>query len=60
MQAANKGGDLKVIGSGARSPNFFLMAGAGLASSNVDEGYPAVTQDFKGSLERARHVPSRL
>lgn len=36
------------------------MAGAGLASHNVDEGYPAVMQDFKGRLERARHVASRL
>ncbi|QFZ86209.1 PhnD/SsuA/transferrin family substrate-binding protein [Variovorax paradoxus] len=48
VQAANKGADLKVIGSGARSPNFFLMAGAGLASPNADKGYPAVMQDFKG------------
>jgi NitT/TauT family transport system substrate-binding protein len=48
LQAVNKGADLKAIGSGARAPNFFLMAGAGLPTPNAAKGYPAVMQDFKG------------
>ncbi|AMO23685.1 hypothetical protein GCM10027034_37220 [Ramlibacter solisilvae] len=48
LQAVNKGADLKVLGSGARDPVFFLMAGAGLDTPNAAKGYPAVMQDFKG------------
>jgi NitT/TauT family transport system substrate-binding protein len=48
IQAANKGADLKIIGSGAREPVFFLMAGASVELPNAAKGYPAVMQDFKG------------
>ena len=48
IQAVNKGADLKVLGSGAREPVFFLMASAGLETPNASKGYPAVMQDFKG------------
>jgi NitT/TauT family transport system substrate-binding protein len=48
IQAVGKGADLKVVGSGAREPVFFLMAGAGLETPNSAKGYPAVMQDFKG------------
>ncbi len=48
VQAVNKGAELKVLGSGAREPVFFLMAAEGLATPNADKGYPAVMQDFKG------------
>lgn len=48
VQAVNKGAELKVIGSGAREPVFFLMAGTGLETPNAAKGYPAVMQDFKG------------
>ena len=48
LQAINKGADLKVIGSGAREPTFFLMASAALETPNATKGYPAVMQDFKG------------
>ena len=48
VQAVNKGADLRVVGSGARAPTFFLMAGADLATPNESKGYPAVMQDFKG------------
>lgn len=48
IQAVNKGAELKVLGSGAREPVFFLMAGAGLETPNAAKGYPAVMQDFKG------------
>ena len=48
IQATNKGADLKIIGSGARDPVFFLMAAAGLNLPNLSKGYPAVMQDFKG------------
>jgi len=48
VQAINKGADLKVIGSGAIVPPFFLMAGAHMQTPNAAKGYPAVMQDFKG------------
>jgi NitT/TauT family transport system substrate-binding protein len=48
IQAVNKGADLKVIGSGAREPAFFLMAATGLEMPNAAKGYPAIMQDFKG------------
>ena len=48
VQAVNKGADLRVVGSGARAPTFFLMAGAELATPNESRGYPGVMQDFKG------------
>lgn len=48
IQAVNKGADLKVLGSAAREPVFFLMASAGLETPNAAKGYPAVMQDFKG------------
>lgn len=48
IQAVNKGADVKVLGSGAREPVFFLMAAAGLETPNAAKGYPAVMQDFKG------------
>lgn len=48
VQAVNKGAAVKVIGSGAREPTFFLMAGAGLDTPNAAKGYPAIMQDFKG------------
>ena len=48
IQLVNKGGDLKVIGSGARNPVFFLMAGTDMSLPNLSRGYPAVMQDFKG------------
>lgn len=47
VQAVNKGAQVKTIGSGARSPVFFLMAGA-METPNAAKGYPAVMQDFKG------------
>jgi NitT/TauT family transport system substrate-binding protein len=48
IQAVNKGADVKVLGSGAREPVFFLMAASGLNTPNAAKGYPAVMQDFKG------------
>lgn len=48
LQAVGKGADLKVIGSGARSPTFFLMASAHLPTPRAAQGYPALMQDFKG------------
>jgi NitT/TauT family transport system substrate-binding protein len=48
IQAVNKGAELRVIGNGARNPNFFLMAATGLDTPNADKGYPAVMQDFRG------------
>lgn len=48
LQAVNKGADLRIVGSGAREPVFFLMAAAGLETPNAAKGYPAVMQDFKG------------
>ncbi|WP_343740800.1 ABC transporter substrate-binding protein [Delftia tsuruhatensis] len=48
LQAVNKGADLKVIGSGASAPTFFLMASAALPMAHAAQGYPAVMQDFKG------------
>ena len=48
LQAVGKGADLKVIGSGARSPTFFLMASAHLPTPHAAQGYPALMQDFKG------------
>lgn len=48
LQAVNKGAGLKVLGSGAQSPVFFLMASAALETPNAAKGYPAVMQDFKG------------
>lgn len=48
VQAMGKGADLKVLGSGATRPVFYLMAAAGLATPNEAKGYPAVMHDFKG------------
>lgn len=48
LQAVNKGADLKVIGSGASAPTFFLMASSALPMAHAGQGYPAVMQDFKG------------
>jgi NitT/TauT family transport system substrate-binding protein len=48
IQAVNKGADVKVLGSGAREPVFFLMAGAQLDTPSAGKGYPAIMQDFKG------------
>ena len=48
IQAMNKGADLRVLGSGASKPIFFLMASAGLETPNQSKGYPAVMHDFKG------------
>lgn len=48
IQAANKGAELRIVGSGAREPIFFLMAGAGMETPNAAKGYPAVMQDFRG------------
>jgi NitT/TauT family transport system substrate-binding protein len=48
VQAANKGADIKAIGSGAIAPIFFLMAGAALETPQAAKGYPAVMHDFKG------------
>lgn len=48
IQIANKGADLKILGSGAREPVFFLMAAAGMSLPNLAKGYPAVMHDFKG------------
>jgi NitT/TauT family transport system substrate-binding protein len=48
LQAVNKGADIKMLGTGARRPIFFLMAATGLATPNAAKGYPAVMQDFKG------------
>ena len=48
IQAANKGADLKVIGSGSREPVFFLMAAAGLSLPSKSKGYPAIMHDLKG------------
>ena len=48
VQAVNKGADLRVVGSGARAPTFFLMAASGLETPNASKGYPAVMHDFKG------------
>jgi len=48
IQAVNKGADVKVLGSGAREPVFFLMAGAQLDTPSAAKGYPAIMQDFKG------------
>ena len=48
LQAVNKGAAIKAIGSGARGPTFFLMAGSSLETPNAAKGYPAVMQDFKG------------
>lgn len=48
VQAINKGADVRVIGSGARAPIFFLMAAAALDTPNASKGYPAVMHDFKG------------
>lgn len=48
IQAVSKGADVRVLGSGAREPVFFLMAGMGLATPNAAKGYPAVMQDFRG------------
>ncbi|MDM0043324.1 ABC transporter substrate-binding protein [Variovorax dokdonensis] len=48
VQAANKGADIRAIGSGAVAPIFFLMAGAGMETPSEAKGYPAVMQDFKG------------
>ena len=48
VQAVNKGAAVKAIGSGARGPTVFLMAGAGWDTPNAAKGYPAVMQDFKG------------
>ena len=48
IQLANKGADIKVIGSGARSPVYFLIAASGMDLPNKAKGYPALMQDFKG------------
>ncbi|MEY4751957.1 MAG: hypothetical protein RIQ60_4171 [Pseudomonadota bacterium] len=48
IQAMGKGADLKVLGSGATKPIFYLMASTKLATPNEAKGYPAVMQDFKG------------
>jgi NitT/TauT family transport system substrate-binding protein len=48
VQAANKGADIKIVGSGARSAIFFVAAGNHLETPNAAKGYPAVMQDFKG------------
>lgn len=48
VQAANKGADIKIIGSGARTAIFFVAAGNHLDTPNASKGYPAVMQDFKG------------
>ena len=48
IQAMNKGANLRVIGSGARAPIFFLMASTGMKTPDAAKGYPAVMHDFKG------------
>jgi NitT/TauT family transport system substrate-binding protein len=48
IQAANKGADLKIIGSGSRGNIFYLMAGAHTETPNSAKGYPAVMADLKG------------
>jgi len=48
LQAVNKGAALRVIGSGARTPPFFLMAAKDLPTPNAARGYPALMHDFKG------------
>lgn len=48
VQAINKGADVRVVGSGARAPIFFLMASSALDTPNASKGYPAVMHDFKG------------
>lgn len=48
IQAANKGADLKIIGTAARDSIFFLMAGAHTETPNAAKGYPAVMADLKG------------
>ena len=48
IQAANKGADLKIIGTATRDTIFFLMAGAHTETPNAAKGYPAVMMDLKG------------
>lgn len=48
IQAANKGADLKVIGTGYRDNSFFFMVGAHAEPTNSTKGYPAVMADLKG------------
>ena len=48
LQAVAKGASLKVIGSGATSPVFFLLAGNHLETPNAAKGYPAVMRDLAG------------
>jgi len=48
IQAANKGANLKVIGTGFRDNSFFFMVGAHAEPANSTKGYPAVMADLKG------------
>ena len=48
LQAAAKGAEIRIIGTGARSAIFFVAAGNHLETPNAAKGYPAVMQDLKG------------
>lgn len=47
-QAALKGAELQITGSGAKAAIFFIAAGNHLETPNAAKGYPAVMQDLKG------------